>query len=327
MTNYAVRIHTPGDVTALRYESVPMPEPGPKELRIRHEAIGLNYIDIYHRDGTYPLPEYPAIAGVEGVGVVDACGAETEFFRVGDRVAYVGGPPGAYAQYRVLPERWALSVPDALSSAHVAGVLLKGMTAQMLLRQVFGLQPDASVLVHAASGGVGSVLCQWAKHIGARVIGTVGSEEKAAQARTHGCDAVIVYTRESVPERVREFTEGAGVNVVYDGVGQATFADSLQCLMPMGLMVSYGQASGAVPALDVLELMRGGSLFLTRPTLWDYTRDHAAYIGMAGEVFKLLLEGTLRITIGQTFYLRDVARAHTALQTRSTHGATVLLPE
>lgn len=320
----AIRIHQTGGPEVLQWQDVPMPTCGPKELLIKQTAVGLNFIDTYHRSGLYPM-ELPGTPGLEGAGQVIEAGAECEYFKPGDMVCYAGGPLGAYAQYRAIPERNVVKVPDGVSDQLAAGIMLKGLTAHYLLKRTYMVSKETRILVHAAAGGVGLLICQWAKHLGATVIGTVGNAEKAELAKANGCDHAIIYKNEDFVARVREITEGEGVHVVYDSVGQATFEKSLQCLMPMGLMVSFGQSSGAIPPVDIQLLQKHGSLFLTRPTLMDYIADHASYLVGCTNMMQLVLEGVLKINIKQSFYLSDAARAHESLETRQTTGATILV--
>jgi NADPH2:quinone reductase len=323
---HAIRFEKPGGPEVMHWESIGLPQPGEHEVRLRQLAVGLNFIDSYHRSGLYPLP-LPSGLGVEAAGVIEAVGSAVTGFRPGDRVAYAGGAPGAYAETRNMPAASLVPLPESIDFSTAAALMLKGLTAQYLLRRTYRVQPGDTLLVHAAAGGVGLILCQWAKALGATVIGTAGDDEKAALARAHGCDHAIVYTRENFVDRVREITEGKGVAVVYDSVGRATFEGSLACLKPLGLMVSYGNASGPVPPFDLLELSRRGSLFLTRPTLGAYTAQRADLLQMAEELFGMITSGKLRIEIRQTYALRDAVRAHTDLEARRTMGSTVLIPD
>ncbi|HRZ08053.1 MAG TPA: quinone oxidoreductase, partial [Candidatus Competibacteraceae bacterium] len=267
----AIRIHQYGGPEALRWEEVEVGDPGPGQLRVRHGAVGLNYIDVYHRTGLYPLPSLPWTLGMEGAGQVEAVGEGVTEFKVGDRVAYASPPVGAYAEARLIAADRVVALPDAIDDRTAAAMMLQGMTAQYLLRRTYRVQPGDAILLHAAAGGVGLIASQWARHLGAIVIGTVGSDEKAELARAHGCHHVVVYSRENFVERVREITGGQGVAVVYDSVGKETFMGSLDCLRPLGMMVSFGNASGPVPPFDPGILAAKGSLFLTRPTLMTYT--------------------------------------------------------
>lgn len=321
----AFRIEHPGGADVLRLEDVVVPDPGPGEARVKHGAIGINYIDIYHRSGVYPLP-LPSGIGLEGAGLVQAVGEGVVDLKVGDRVAYAGGPVGAYAEERVLPADRLVRLPQAVSFDTAAAMMLKGLTAQYLLRRTYSVQAGDTILVHAAAGGVGLILCQWAKALGATVIGTVGSEAKAEIARTHGCDHPIIYTRENFLERVRTITGGAGVPVVYDSVGKDTFMDSLSCLRPLGMMVSYGNASGVVPPFDISILSKLGSLFLTRPTLFAYTAKRADLLAMSAELFEVVQSGAVKISIDQRYALADAAQAHRDFEARRTTGSSILQP-
>ena len=321
----AVRIHEVGGPEVLRWEEVMVGEPGPGEVRLRQHAVGLNYIDTYHRSGLYPLPALPAVLGVEGAGVVEAVGPEVTGLKPGDRVAYAG-PLGGYAEVRLIPAARLVVLPDWLDFIQAAAMMLQGMTAEFLLRRVYRVQPGDAVLVQAAAGGVGLLLCQWASRLGATVIGTVSTEEKAELARRHGAHHVILYSRENFVERVRVLTGGAGVAVVYDGVGRSTFLGSLDCLRPRGMMVSFGQASGAIPPFDPALLGAKGSLFLTRPSLFTYTASRADLEASAAELFAAVRDGALKVEVNQTFPLSETMAAHRALEGRATTGATVLLP-
>jgi len=322
----AIRIHEHGGPEVMQWEPVEVGEPGPGEIRLRHTAAGLNYIDVYFRTGLYPVSSLPCILGKEGVGVVEAVGDGVSDLHPGDRVAYVNAPLGSYAEERLYPAEHAVKLPDGIDDRTAAAVMLKGMTAQYLLHQTRPVQPGETILFHAAAGGVGLIACQWARHIGATVIGTVGSREKAELARTHGCDHPIVYTEEDFVERVHEITQGRGVPVVYDSVGRDTFLRSLDCLQPRGHIVSFGQSSGKVEPLDIGLLAQKGSLTLTRPSLFHYTDSRENLLHCAGAVFDVVASGAVQIEIGQTFPLKEAARAHTALENRETRGATVLLP-
>src|SRR5574340_615180 len=321
----AIRFHETGGPEVLRWEEVEVPAPSAGEARVRHHAVGLNFIDAYHRSGLYPVL-LPSGIGVEGAGVVEAVGPGVSDVAVGDRVAYAGGPLGAYAQVRNIPADRLVRLPEAISFEQGAAMLLQGLTAQYLLRRTYRVQPGDTILIHAAAGGVGLIACQWAKALGATVIGTVGSEAKAALARAHGCDHAIVYTREKLAERVKEITGGEGVPVVYDSIGKDTFMDSLGCLRPMGMMVLFGSASGPVAPFDLQLLAKMGSLFITRPTLFTYTAKRPDLLNTAGELFDVVTSGKVRIEVNQTFALRDAGQAHQALESRKTTGSTVLLP-
>jgi NADPH2:quinone reductase len=321
----AIRVHATGGPEALSWEEVPVGEPGPGEARVRHTAIGLNFIDTYHRSGLYKLP-LPFTPGQEAAGVVEAVGPGVTDVKPGDRVAYGTGPVGAYAQVRVMEAARLVPLPAGIDDRTAAAMMLKGLTAQYLLRQTTSVQRGETIVFHAAAGGVGLIACQWAKHLGATVIGTVGSEEKARLARERGCDHVILYNQEDVAARVRELTGGRGVRVVFDGVGKATFAASLDCLAPRGLMVAFGNASGPVPPLDILSLSAKGSLYLTRPTLNHYAATKEALRAAAADLFEVVQSGAVRIEVPQSFPLADARAAHEALAARRTTGSTVLVP-
>jgi NADPH2:quinone reductase len=319
---HAIRVHEAGAPEVLKWEEVDVGEPGPGQVRLRQEAAGLNFIDVYHRTGLYPQP-LPFTPGVEGAGVVEAVGEGVADLKVGDRVAY-GGPVGGYAEARLVPADRLVKLPDTISSEQAAAMMLQGMTAEMLLKRVYPVKSGETILVHAAAGGVGLILCQWAKALGATVIGTVSSDEKAELARANGCDHPIIYTRQDFVAEVERITGGAKVAVVYDGVGKDTFMKSLDCLARRGMMASFGNASGPVEPFDALLLARKGSLFLTRPTLYDYTFDAADLQQSARSLFDVVGSGKVRIEIGQRFALADAAEAHRALEGRRTRGSTVL---
>jgi NADPH:quinone reductase len=321
----AIRVHAHGGPEVMAWEEVPVAEPGRGEVRVRHTVIGLNFIDIYQRAGLYKVP-LPFTPGQEAAGVVEAVGPEAGDLRVGDRVAYGTGSAGAYAQLRVMEAARLVPLPARIDDRTAAAMMLKGLTAQYLLRQTTRIEPGETIVFHAAAGGVGLIACQWAKHLGATVIGTVGSDEKARLARAHGCDHVIIYGREDVPARVRELTGGRGVRVVYDGVGKDTFAASLDCLSPRGLLVAFGQSSGPVPPFDILTLSTKGSLFLTRPTTSHYVGTKDALRAAAAELFEVVMSGAVRIEVPQSFPLEEAAAAHAALAARRTTGSTVLVP-
>ena len=321
----AIRIHQTGGPEVLRYEDVEVGDPGHGQVRIRHTAIGVNFIDTYHRTGLYSLA-LPAVLGSEGAGVVEAVGQGVAHVKKGDRVAYGGGAPGSYSEARVMPADRLVRLPDAIDDRHAAGAMLKGLTAQYLVRRTYPVKAGETVLVQAAAGGVGLITCQWLKALGATVIGTVGSDEKAKLARAHGCDHAIVYTREDFVARVKEITKGAGVPVVYDSVGKSTFQGSLDCLRPRGLMVTFGNASGPVPPLDLLQLSQRGSLFITRPTLVHYTADRQELEAAARELFEMIQSGKVKIEISAAYPLAEAARAHRDLEARKTTGSLVLLP-
>ncbi len=322
---HAIRFHETGGPEVLRWEAVEVGAPGPGQVRVRHEAVGLNFIDTYHRTGLYPLP-LPSGIGLEGAGVVEAIGEGVSNVRVGDRVAYAGGPVGAYSEARCMPAAPLLRLPDAIDFRTGAAMMLQGLTSAYLLRKTYRVQAGDAVLIHAAAGGVGLIACQWAKALGATVIGTTSSEEKAALARAHGADHIIFYNREDVAKRVREITGGEGVAVVYDGVGKDTFMGSLDSLRMRGMMVSFGNASGPVPPFDPLLLSQKGSIFITRPTLMHHTAKREELEELGGELFAMVASGKVRIEVNQTYALRDAAQAHIDLEARRTTGSTILLP-
>ena len=322
----AIRIHRTGGPDAMRWEDVEVGAPGPGEVRIRHEAVGLNFIDVYFRTGLYPAPSLPFSPGMEGAGVVEAVGEGVDTLAAGDRIAYAAPPVGAYAEERLMPADKVVKVPAGIDSRQAAAMMLQGMTVEYLLRRTYPVQSGETILFHAAAGGVGLIACQWAKHLGATVIGTVGSDEKAELARAHGCDHTIVYTRESFTDRVRELTDGAGVPVVYDAVGRDTFAGSLDCLRPRGMLVSFGQSSGKIDPFDVGILSAKGSLYVTRPTLMTYTASRADLESSAQALFDVAAAGAVRIAVHQTFPLAEAADAHRALESRRTTGSTILVP-
>jgi NADPH2:quinone reductase len=317
----AIRVYEAGGPEVLKWEDVDVAAPGAGEALVRQTAAGLNFIDTYQRSGLYPMT-LPAIMGNEGAGVVEAVGAGVTEVQPGDRVAYHSAP-GAYAEQRLVPAWLLAKLPDDISDQQGASMMLKGGTAQYLLRQIYEVKAGDTIVIHAAAGGVGLIVCQWAKHLGATVIGTVGSDDKAELAKAHGCDHPIVYTREDFTARVRELTDGKGVPVVYDSVGKDTFMGSLDCLQPRGLMVTFGNASGPPDPLNVLALSQKGSLFLTRPTLGHYTPDHAAVVKVANDLFDVVSSGAVKIEINQTYALKDAAQAHRDLESRKTTGSTV----
>ncbi|MBW2338115.1 MAG: quinone oxidoreductase [Deltaproteobacteria bacterium] len=322
----AIRIYETGGPEVMRWEDVDPGKPEPGEALVRHEAVGLNFIDVYHRTGLYPLPALPATPGMEGSGIVEAIGEGVTEVAVGDRVAYAGIPPGAYAEVRRIPAHRLVQLPEKISFQQGAAMMLQGMTARYLLRGCYDVKKGDTILIHAAAGGVGSIVCQWAKHLGATVIGTVGSPAKAELARAHGCDHPILYNDEDFTARTKEITGGNGVDVVYDSVGQATFMQSLDCLRPMGMIVSFGQSSGSVPPLDLGELAARGSLFLTRPSLMAYTAAREDLLNHAGDLFEVVQSGAVKIEVNQTYPLAEAARAHRDLEARKTTGSTILIP-
>ena len=321
---HAIRIHRTGGPEVLSWDAIEVGRPGPGEARVRHTAIGLNFIDTYHRSGLYPLP-LPAVLGSEGAGIVTEVGPDVADVRPGDRVAYAG-PVGAYAEERLVAAHRLVPLPPGLDERTAAAAMLKGMTARYLLRRTHRLEAGEMILLHSAAGGVGLIAAQWAKSLGATVIGTVSTDAKARLAREAGCDHVVVTSREDFVARVDEITGGAGVRVVYDSVGRDTFEGSLDCLAPLGLMVSYGNSSGPVPPISPLLLSQKGSLFLTRPTLMAYTARREDLLETAKDLFSVLESGAVKVRIGATFPLHEAADAHRDLEARRTTGSTVLLP-
>ena len=321
----AIRIALTGGPEVMRWEDVKLPPPGPGEVRIRHTAIGLNYIDTYHRSGLYVLP-LPAGLGLEAAGVIEAVGEGVKGFKAGNRVAYGNGPVGAYAEARNMPVRRLVKLPKGISDETAAAMMLKGITARYLLRATHRVKRGETILVHAAAGGVGLILCQWAKALGAKVIGTVGSPAKAELAKANGCAHVINYTTENTAQRVREITAGQGVPVVYDGVGQATLMASLDSLRPRGLLVSFGNASGPIRSLDLGLLAAKGSLYVTRTAMASYTQDDAEFRETMAELMDVVTSGKVKIAVNQRYALKDAAKAHADLEARRTTGSTVLIP-
>ncbi len=322
---HAIRIHAPGGPEVMQWDDVPTPEPGPAEALVHHTAVGLNYIDVYFRTGLYKAPSLPAILGMEAAGVVTAVGADVQDIKPGDRVAYATGPIGAYATDRVISADRLVKLPEEVSDQTAAAMMLQGLTAQYLLRRTRPVSHGDTILVHAAAGGVGLILCQWAKHLGATVIGVVSTEAKAELAHAHGATHVIIGHGKLAGE-VKRLTGGAMVPVVYDSVGKDTFGASLDCLAPLGMMVSYGSASGPVPPVDLAVLSAKGSLFLTRPTLATYTALRADLTHAAADLMDVVSSGAVQIMVNQTFPLKDAAAAHRALEARQTTGSTVLIP-
>jgi NADPH2:quinone reductase len=322
---HAIRFHETGGPEVLRWESVDVPSPASGEATVRHHAVGLNFIDTYHRTGLYPLP-LPSGLGLEGAGIVEAIGAGVTEVKVGDRVAYAGGPPGAYAELRNIPAHRLLRLPETIPFETGAAMMLQGLTSAYLLRRTYRVQPGDAVLIHAAAGGVGLIACQWARALGATVIGTVGSPAKAELAMAHGCHHVINYSTENFTQRVREITGGEGVAVVYDGVGKDVFMGSLDSLRTLGMLVTYGNASGPVPPFDPLLLSQKGSLFVTRPTLMHYTAKRADLEALGAELFDMVGSGKVRIEVNQRYALKDAAQAHRDLEARKTTGSTILIP-
>jgi NADPH2:quinone reductase len=321
---HAIRFHKTGGPEVLVWEDVEIGKPGPGEARIRHTAVGLNFIDIYLRSGLYPA-QLPSGLGGEGAGVVLEVGPGVTDLKPGDRVAYGNAPPGAYAEERLVKADILIKLPDGIDDKTAAAMMLKGLTAQYLIRQTYRVKAGDTILLHAAAGGVGLILSQWAKHLGVTVIGTVGSDDKAKLAKAHGCAYTIVYTREDFVKRVDEITEGKKVPVVYDSVGKDTFLKSLDCLAPLGVAALFGQSSGSVEPLNVGILAQKGSLYVTRPTLFTYAAKRENLLAMAKELFEVVLSGAVKIEVNQTYPLKDAAKAHADLAARKTTGSTVLL--
>ncbi len=320
----AVRVHKPGGPEVMKYEDVEVGAPGQGQIKVRTHACGLNYIDTYFRSGLYPPPSVPFVLGNEGAGEVIAVGPGVQDFKVGDRVAWVA--IGSYAAERLLPADRAVKLPGNISYEQAAGMMLKGMTAQYLLRRTHKVQKGENVLIHAAAGGVGLIACQWANHLGANVIGTVGSKQKAALAKAHGCHHVILYSEEDFVARVKEVTKGELCAVVYDGVGKATFPGSLDCLRPLGLFVSFGNASGPIEAFNLGILSQKGSLYVTRPTLVTYTAKREDLLATANDLFAVVASGAVKISVNQKYALKDAVKAHQDLESRKTTGVTILIP-
>lgn len=322
---HAIRIHAYGGPEAMTWDEVEVGAPGSGELRLKHLAVGVNYIDTYHRTGAYPVGDLPAVIGMEGCGEVVAVGDGVTDFAVGDRVAYAN-PIGSYAEERLIPAERVVKVPDGIASETAAAMLLQGMTVRYLFKQTFEVRPETTMLFHAAAGGVGLIACQWARHIGATMIGTVGSQDKAELARAHGCTHTINYRTENFVERVKELTGGRGVDVVYDAIGKDTFPASLDCLRPRGLWVSFGAASGPIDAFDIGILSKKGSLYATRPTLFTHVATRASLQESASDLFDLVERGIVKINVNQTYPLKDAAEAHRDLEARKTTGSIVLKP-
>lgn len=320
-----IQMRQTGGPEVMEYIDVELPEPKSNEVRIRQFACGLNFIDVYFRTGLYPQP-LPNGLGMEGAGIVEAIGADVNYVKVGDRVAYAGRPVGAYAEARVMPADNLVRLPDSISFETAAASMLQGLTVQYLLNRTYPLKGGETILFHAAAGGVGLIACQWARAMGVTMIGTVGSDDKAALAKAHGCTHVINYNSENFVERVREITEGKGVPVVYDSIGQDTFYDSLDCLSPLGLMVSFGNASGPVPPFNLGELSARGSLFITRPSLMSYAAKRDDLEVMAAQLFGMMESGKVKVDVHQRYALSDVAQAHRDLEARKTTGSSILIP-
>ena len=321
----AIRFHQTGGPEVLKYESIEIGQPGPGEVLLRQQAVGVNFIDVYHRTGLYPLP-LPSGIGLEGAGIVEAIGQGVSDFKPGDRVAYGVGPIGGYADARLIPAGKIVKLPDNIDCRQAAGAMLKGLTAQYLLRRTYNVKAGDTILVHAAAGGVGLIMCQWAKALGATVIGTVGSAEKAALAAANGCDHPINYRTEDFVARLRDITGGEGVPVVYDSIGKDTFEKSLDCLRPLGLMVSFGNASGPLAPIDPAALGSRGSLFFTRPSIMSYMAKRSDMVAGAEELFAMIASGKVNIAVSQTRPLTEAAEAHRDLEARRTTGSTVLIP-
>jgi NADPH:quinone reductase len=325
MRTHAIRIHEKGGPETLAWEKVAVGEPGKGEILLRQTAVGLNYIDVYHRTGLYPV-SLPSGIGLEAAGVVERIGPGVDDLKKGDRVAYASGPIGAYAEWRLYPAERAVKLPDGISDRQAAAMMLRGMTVEYLIRRTYPVKAGQTVLFHAAAGGVGLIACQWLKHLGAIVIGTAGGPEKVALAKAHGCAHVIDYRKEDVAKRARDITGGKGVPVVYDGVGKDTFQASLDSLAPRGMFVSFGNASGPVPAFEPAILAAKGSLYFTRPSLTAYTAAREELLESARALFEVVLKGAVKIEIHQTYPLKEAARAHRDLEARKTTGSSLLLP-
>ena len=321
----AIRVHKPGPPSCMKWETVEVPDPKKDEVRIRNSAVGLNFIDTYHRKGMYPLPT-PFTPGMEGAGTIEAVGRGVTNVKIGDRVTYASEPMGSYAEERLFPAARVMKIPAGISDQQAASMMLKGMTAAMLLRRIYRPSKGDTVLIHAAAGGVGLILCQWAKHLGATVIGTVGSAAKGRLVRAHGCDHVIDYSKQDFVERVKKITKGEGVPVVYDGVGKDTYPGSLDCIRRTGMWITFGNASGPVPPVAPLTLMQKGSLIMTRPMLNHYIVTPDELSKMAAELFSVVKSGAVKIEVNQSYALKDAAKAHRDLEARKTTGSTVLVP-
>ncbi len=322
MKTNAISVHKTGGPDVLQYGAIDIPTPGPDDVLIRHNAIGINFIDVYQRTGLYAMP-LPFVPGQEGAGVVEEVGGNVKTLKKGDRVAYGSGPVGAYAERRIMPAARVVKIPDGISDEIAAASMVKGMTAEYLLNRTYKVKAGETILFHAIAGGVGLIACQWAKALGAIIIGTAGSPEKMKLAQSYGCDHVINYKTENFVERVKEITGGKGVPVVYDSVGKDTFMGSLDCLSPRGMMVSFGNASGPVEPFAPGILSAKGSLFLTRPSLWHYTSTPEDYAASADALFKMILSGKIKISVEQRYALKDAAQAHSDLESRKTTGSSV----
>jgi len=322
---HAIRVHAYGGPEVLKWEEVEVGAPGPGQVRLKQEAVGLNYIDVYVRTGFYQQPSLPFIPGMEAAGIVTAVGGGVSEVKIGDRVAYAG-PIGAYAQERLIAADRVVKIPEGISTEEAAAMMLQGMTAEYLLRRTYRVGPETTLLFHAAAGGVGLIACQWARSLGATVIGTVGSAEKAKLALQNGATHVVNYHEEDFVARVKELTKGKGVDVVYDSIGKDTFPGSLDCIRPLGLWVSFGQASGPVPEFKITLLSQKGSLFATRPSIGHYTATREALVASANELFEVVMSGKVKIAVNQTYPLAEAARAQRELEQRKTTGSTLLLP-
>lgn len=323
--SYAIKMHKAGNSDVLKWEAHEPGIPGADEVLIRNVAVGVNFIDVYERKGEFPLPALPAIPGKEGAGVVEKIGSNVTSLRVGERVAYASLPHGAYAEKRILPASRLVKMPEGISFVEAAAIMLQGMTARYLLKGCYPVDQTTTLLIHAAAGGVGNIVCQWAKSLGATVIGTVGNQEKAEMARSNGCDYPVLYTDQDWDKKIMDITDNRGVDVVYDSVGKTTFMKSLDCIRPMGMMVYFGQASGPIDPFDVNLLMTKGCLFLTRPNLMVYTREPSELLAHANDLFDVVQKGAVKINIGQTYALKDAGKAHDDLENRKTKGASVLV--
>lgn len=322
----AIRIYQHGPAEVMRWEDVEIGDPGPGQVRLRHTAVGLNYRDIYVRNGVNALKSFPSGIGIESAGVIEAVGPGVTGITLGQRVACVAGPDDAYAEARLAPAARVVPLPDEIDDSTAASMMIRGMTARYLLRDTCAVKPGDAILIHAAAGGVGLIVCQWAKQLGATVIGTVGTPEKAELARAHGCDHPIIYTSEDFAGRVRMITGGAGVAVVYDSIGKATFEGSLRCLRPRGVLASFGESSGDPEPIAPRRLGQLGSIFLTHPSLPDYTATREALLAAANDLFDMVKSGRVKIRINQTYPLAEAARAHRDMESRKTTGSTVLIP-
>jgi NADPH:quinone reductase len=321
----AFRFHQHGGPEVLRFEDVDVGEPGPGQVRIRNTAVAVNYRDVLMRKGIHAIKSFPSGIGLESAGVIDAIGPEVAGFAAGDRVAYAGMPEGSYAEFRIVPAARLIALPDGIDERTAASMMIRGMTARSLVYEAYRVRPGDTILIHAAAGGVGLIMCQWAKHLGATVIGTVSSDEKAAVARAHGCDHAIVYTREDFAERVRELTAGEGVPVVYDSVGKATFEGSLKCLRRRGVMASFGEASGDPDPMPPRRLGALGSIYLTHPSVSNYTVTREELLATAHDLFAMVTSGKIKIEISKAYALKDAPRAHADMEERKTTGSIVLV--